>query len=108
MSTTTLTYPRVIRIRRFWTIGLVAILLITSIVLVGAVILTIAKSTPRDAFQADVIPVVQNSITPITVSVPTPLIAEIQSIPSTMSIPAALVASEPSDVPVPVPTPPSL
>ena len=108
MSTITLTYPRVIRIRRFWTIGSVAILLITSLVLIAAVILTIAKSTPTNSFQPDVLPVVRNSIMPIAVPVPTPPIAEFQAIPSKTPIPASAVANEPSIIPVPVATPPSL
>jgi hypothetical protein len=106
MSTITLTYPRVIRIRRSRTIGWVAVLLITSFGLIGAAILTTANSTPGDSLQADVIPILRNSITPIAVPVRTPPIAEIQAIPSKTPIPASAEADEPSIIPVP--SPPSL
>ena len=106
MSTTTLTYPNVIRIRHFWTIGLVAILLIISFVLIGEAILIIAKSTPEGSIQADPISVVQNSIMPI--AVPTSSLAELQPIPYQTSVPASAVVNEPSIISVSVPPPPSL
>ena len=104
MSTTTINYPNVIHVRRSLAIQLIKILIIISLAMIASAILTIVSSTPQDSFQADLVPVVQKSITPISVPVPLPPIAYIQPIPS--KTPAS--ANEPSAIPVPVPTPPSL
>lgn len=90
MSTTTINYPNVIRVRRSLAIQLIKILIIISLAMIASAILVKVSSAPRDSFQA--VPVVQNSIMPISVPVPAP---------------ASMVANEPSAIPVPVPTPPS-
>ena|SRR6266540_421026 len=108
MSTTTLTYPGKVSVRHALTILLITILVITSLALIANAILIIVSSTTQDAYQADLIPVVQNSITPISVPVPTPPIAYITPILSKTPARASMVANEPSAIPVPVPTPPSL
>jgi hypothetical protein len=70
MSTTTINYPNVIRVRRSLTIQLIKILIIISLALITSAILVKVSLTPSDSFQADLVPVVQNSITPISVLVP--------------------------------------
>ena len=106
MSTSTLTHPNAIHVRNGVAIGLTAILILTSLVLIASAILTTVSSTIKgqDAIQVDPIPVVQNSITPIPV--PTPRTAENQPPPSETPAPVTIKASEPSVLPVPVPTPP--
>jgi hypothetical protein len=108
MSTTTINYPNVIHVQRSLTIQLIKILIIISLALITSAILVKVSSAPSDSFQADLVPVVQNSITPISVPVPTPPIAYITPILSKTPAPASMVANEPSAIPVPVPTPPSL
>ena len=103
MFTTTIIYPNVIHVRRSLAIQLIRILIIMSLAMIASAILVKVSSAPRDSFQA--VPVVQNSIMPI--SVPAPPIAYIQPIPSKTPAPASIVANEPSAIPVPVPTPPS-
>jgi hypothetical protein len=103
MCTTTLTYPRVIRFRRVLVIGLIAILILASLALITGAILGRLSSTPQDAYQADRIPVVQNSIGPI--SVPIPSVADIQPVPSERLVLASVIATEQSVSSVPVPTP---
>src|SRR6266511_1242338 len=109
MSTTTLTYPSVIRIRRALAIGLIVILIVTSLVLITGAILVIASSPIRDTYQADLIPVVNISTNTLSVAVPvpTPPTADTQPTSSETPTPASIIASEPSVIPVPVPTPPS-
>jgi hypothetical protein len=104
MSTTTFTYPDVIRIRRAVAIGLIAILILTSLALIAVAILGRLSSTTQDAFQADRIPVVQNPISPM--SVPIPPTADIRLIPFETPVLASVVASEPSILSIDVPTPP--
>jgi len=107
MSTTTLTYPNVIRIRRALAIGLIVILIVTSLVLITGAMLVIASSPIRDTYQADLIPVVNISTNTLSVAVPvpTPPTAEFQPSPSETPAPSSGVESQPSVVPVPVPTP---
>jgi hypothetical protein len=95
MSTTTLTYPKVLRVRHALAIGLIAILILISVALIASAILVIVSSTTPDAYQADSILVAQNLIIPV----PTPPTAEIQPIP------ASLGTREPYVIPLPVPTP---
>ena len=104
MSTTTFTYPSVIRVRRVLVVGLIAILILASLAPIAGSILGILSSTTRHGYEADRIPVVQNSIIPV--SVPTPPTAEIQPVLSKTSAPTA-TTGELSVVPVPVPTAPS-
>jgi hypothetical protein len=105
MSTSALTHPNTIHVRNGVVIGLTAILILTSLVLIDSVILTIVSSTTKgqDAIQADPILVVQNSITPIPV--PIPPTAENQPPPSEIPAPVTIKTSEPSVLAVPVPTP---
>ena len=107
MSTTTIIYPNVIRVRRSLAIQLIKILIIISLAMIASATLVKVSSAPRDSFQAGLVPVVQNSITPISIPVPTPPIADIQPISSKTPAPASMVANELSAIPVPVPTPPS-
>jgi hypothetical protein len=103
MSTTTINYPNLIRVRRSLAIQWIKILIIISLAMIASAILVKVSSAPRDSFQA--VPVVQNSIMPI--SVPALPIAYIQPIPSKTPASASMVANEPSAIPVPVPTSPS-
>jgi hypothetical protein len=66
MSTTTIDYPNVIRVRHRLAIQLIKILIILILALIAGAILAKVSSAPRDPFHADLIPVVQNSITPIS------------------------------------------
>src|SRR5262245_44470926 len=107
MSTSTLSHPSHTHLRNMVAIGSTAILIFTSVVLIGSAILTTVSSTTtdNDAIQADLIPVVQNSITPIPV--PTPPMANIYLSPSETPSPAIVGTNERPVLPVPVPTPPS-
>jgi hypothetical protein len=104
MSTVTLNYPDVIRVRRPPAIG--RILILSSSVLIAITILVVVISA-ANADLTDGAAVSQNSIAPMAVSVPTPPTANIQANPSETPAPYSRFASEPSVVPVPVPTPPS-
>ena len=106
MSTTTLTYPKVISVRRGLAIGLIAILIITSLVLIVGAILVIVSSVTQDASPADVIPVAHHSTDSLPVAVPIAPAVSAQPLSSETPGPPAL-ENEPSAVPVPVPTPPS-
>jgi hypothetical protein len=105
MSISTLAHPNAIHVRNGVAIGLAAILILTSLVLIASAILAIVSSTIKDrnGIQADPILVVQNSTTPI--AVPTPPTAENQPPPSETPAPVTTKTSEPSVLPVPVPTP---
>jgi hypothetical protein len=105
MSTTTFTYPHHIRVRHVLALGLIAILILISLVLIANAILGRLSPTTQDAFQADRIPVVQNLLSPVLI--PTPATADNQSVPSDPPVLASVVASEPSGLSIPVPTPPS-
>jgi hypothetical protein len=109
MSTITLVYPNVSRDRRTPAIGLIAILVVTSLALIAGAILVIVLSPNRDAYQADLIPVVRSSpdSLPIAVPVPTPSTEELQPSASETPAPFSGVVSASLVVPVPVPTPPS-
>ena len=73
MSTTRLTNPKVISIWRGLAIGLIVILIITSLVLIVGAILTMVPSTAaRDGYPADSIPVVDISTNSLSVAVPVP------------------------------------
>jgi hypothetical protein len=72
MSTTRLTNPSVISIWRGLAIGLIVILIITSLVLIVGAILTMVPSTARDGYPADSIPVVNISTNSLSVAVPVP------------------------------------
>lgn len=104
MSTSTVTYPDVIHVRRALAIGITAILIFTSLAWIAGSILGVLSSTTPDTFQADRIPVVQNSIVPI--AVPTPAVADIQPLPSETQVPIPVTAVGSSVVPIAVPTPP--
>lgn len=66
MSTTTIDYPNMIRVRPRLAIQLIRILIVLSLAFIAGAILFKVSSAPRDSFHADLIPVVQNSITPIS------------------------------------------
>jgi hypothetical protein len=97
MSTTTFTYPQVIRIPRTPVVSL--ILGITILALIVGTLLVIVLAPTRDAYQAHLIPV--------AVPVPTSLTVGFQPSPSETPALSAGVANEPSIVPAPVPVPPS-
>lgn len=101
MSTIILTYPNDTRLRRIPALGL--ILLLISLALLAVAILGIVSSATRDTGPVDGLPVVQNLLIPVPV--PTPPIADRQPIPSETPAPSSAVASGPSVVAVPVPTP---
>jgi len=105
MSTTTLTYPNAIRVRLALVIGLIAILILTSLTLIASSILSALSSTTPYTYQANQIPVVLNSVTAIPV--PTPPTVDIQLVTSETPVPVSAVSDELSVVPIPVPTPPS-
>jgi hypothetical protein len=109
MSTITLHYPNAICVRRAPKIGLILILILTSLVLIAGAILVIVLSPTRDAYRADSIPVADTSpySLPVAGAVPTPPSVEIQLSLTEKPALSAGVVSEPSVVPVPVPTPPS-
>jgi len=102
MSTASLSYSDVIRVRRVPAIG--QILVLSSLVLIAITSLAIVIST-ANADLASRAAVSQNSVALIAVSVPTPPTANIQAIPSETPAPSSGLASELSVVPVPVPTP---
>ena len=104
MSTVSLSYPDVIRVRRVPAIGL--ILILSSFVLMAITILAIVISAANADLAGRAV-VSQNSIAPIAVAVPTPPAANNQPIPSETPSPFSGLASQPSVLPVPVPTPPS-
>jgi hypothetical protein len=109
MSTTTLNYTNLVRVRRPLTVGLIVILIVISLVLIISAILVITSSQTRYSYQADLIPIVNiptDSLL-VAVPVPTPSITNTQPIAFETPMPVSRVASEPSVVPVPVPTPPS-
>ena len=84
MSTTRLTYPKVISIWRRLAIGLIVILVITSLVLIVGAILTMVPSTARDGYPADSIPVVNTNSLSVAVPVPTAPAARAQLLRSEM------------------------
>lgn len=103
MSTVTLNYPDVIRVRRVPAIG--QILILSSLALIGISLLLTVIST--NANLSHRVALSQTSIAPIPV--PTALSTSIQSIPSETPSPSSGIASahESPVLPVPVPTPPS-
>lgn len=104
MSTTTLADPHVIRVRRALVIGLIAILIITSFALIAGTIWSNLTSSTQGAYQADRIPVVKNSISPIFVPIPTT--SHTRLVLSETSVRAFVAASEPPVLSIPVLTPP--
>ena len=107
MSTSTLSHPNGTHLQNIVVIGSVAILILTSLALIASTILNMISSTTRDedAIQADLIPVVQNSINPLPV--PTPPMANIYPSPFETPGLAIVGTSERSVLPVPVPNSPS-
>jgi hypothetical protein len=103
MSTVTLNYPDVIRVRRAPVIG--QILILSTLALIGITILLTMISANADL--NDRAAVSQNSVAPMSVPVPTHPTADIQPLPSETPSPSSGLASEPSIIPVPVQTPPS-
>jgi hypothetical protein len=103
MSTVTLNYPDVIRVRRAPALGW--ILILSTFVLIAITTLFMVASAHADLNNRATVS--QNSIAPLPVPVPTPPITEIQHAPSQTPTPYSGQTSEPSVVPVPVPTPPS-
>ena len=93
MSTIAIHYPNTIRVRRFLAVGFVLILLMTSLILIGAATLTIMKSKPVDSIQADPIYVVEQLMPPV----------ELQPVAPKTPIAASTAANEPSVIPVPTP-----
>src|SRR5215207_8631747 len=84
MSTTRLTYPNVISIWRGLAIGLIVILIITSLVLIVGAILTIVPSPVGDGYPADSIPVVHTNSFSVAVPVHTAPAASAQLLRSAM------------------------
>ena len=107
MSTPTLSHPNNTHLRNIVVIGSIAILILTSFVLIASAILTMVSSTAKDydPSQADLIPVVQNSVTPIPV--PMPPMANVHTSPSEVSTPVLVGTSKISVPPVLIPNPPS-
>ena len=103
MSTVTLNYLDVIRVRRAPAIG--RILILSSIALIGAAILLTVISAHANL--TDRAALSQNSAIVVPIPVPTAPTTNIQPVPSETPAPAAELANEPSVVAVPVPTPPS-
>jgi hypothetical protein len=103
MSTASLSYPEVIRLRRAPAIG--RILILSSLVLIAITALVLVTSAHADLPHRATVS--QNSISAVAVPVPTPPPADVQSAPSETPAPPAELASGPSAVPVPVPTPPA-
>ena len=106
MSTITISYPSISRDRKTPAIGLMTILVITSLALIAGAILVIVLSPNRDVYQTDPIPVSHSSL-PVVVPARIPPIADMQPIPSETPSPTSGVTSEQFVVPVPVPTAPS-
>jgi hypothetical protein len=106
MSTTTLIYLKVIGVWRALMIGLIAILIITSLVFIARAILVIVSSTTQEGDQVDSIPVAHNSTQSLSVAVPVPT-APAASAQFLASATPALFALEiePASLPVAVPTP---
>jgi hypothetical protein len=102
MCTVTATCSDVIRVRRTLAIGLTVILILISLALIAGAISVVSSTTP-DGYQADRIPVAQNSVIPI--SVRTPPTVDIQIVLSETTVSTSVAAGEPSVVPVSVPTP---
>ena len=107
MSICSVNYVDSVRVHHKPSIPWIPILLTLSLILMIVAILAIVLSTTKDhdSFQADPIPVVKNSITPIPV--PTPPPAKNLTIPLETPTPASQGIHEPFVLPVPVPTPPS-
>jgi hypothetical protein len=103
MSTITMNYPDVIRVRRAQALG--RILILSSFVLIAITTLIMVTSAQADLTNRATIP--QNSISPVPVPVSTAPTTNIQPVLSEIPTPSAGLASEPSVMPVPVPTPPS-
>lgn len=101
MCTATHTHPRVIRFRGVLVIGLTAILILASLAFIAGLILGILSSTTPDDYQADRIPVVRN----LGIPVPTPAVAEIQTVAPQISTPSQVGPVKPSAVPVPISIP---
>jgi hypothetical protein len=80
--------------------------MIISALIIGA-ILVIVSATNTSSSSSDQTPLPQNLIAHTAVPIPTPPIADVQPIPSETPIPFSGVTSEPSVIPIPVPTPPS-
>ena len=106
MSTLARPSPAVVHGQHALALGLMAILILASLILITSLVLTIVSSTSKDqdGIQADPIPVVQNSITPIPV--PMPPMADIYLVPYETTTPVIAGANKLSVLPVPVPTPP--
>ena len=103
MSTITLNYPDVIRVRRAPAIG--RILFLSSFALIAITTLVLVLSAHADLTERAAVS--QNSIVTIPVPVPTAPTAVVQPVPSETPMPASALTSQPSAVPIPVPTPPS-
>jgi hypothetical protein len=103
MSTVSVSYPDVIRVRRAPAIG--RILILSGFVLIAVTTLVMVTSAHADL--TDQPAVSQNSLSPIPVPVPTPANANIQPNPSETPSPSSGLDSGLSVVAVPVPTPPS-
>ena len=107
MSTITGIYTDVIRVQRARRVQWIMVLTAICLILITVAILTMVSSTIKDqnAIQADLIPVVKNSITPIPVLTPPP--SENLAIPSETPATASQDVHERIVLSVPVPTPPS-
>jgi hypothetical protein len=104
MSTASLSYPDVLRVRRVPAIG--PILILSSFALIAIIILVLMISA-ANADLTDRAAVSQNTVAAFPVPVPTAPVTEIQAVPSETPVPFSQPTNEPSIVPVPVPAPPS-
>jgi hypothetical protein len=103
MSTVTLNYPDIIHAQHAPALG--RILVLSSFILIAITILVLVTSAHADLTNR--VTISQNSISPVSVSVPAPPTVNTQAVPSETPAPSSGLASGPSVVPVPVPTPPS-
>ena len=103
MSTATLTYSEVVRIRRAPAIR--QILVLSSLVLIGNT--TLMTEISANADLTDRTALSKNSAVGVPVPVQTAPTVTIQPVPSETSTPASDFAGRPTALPVPAATPPS-
>jgi hypothetical protein len=103
MSTASLSYPEVIRVRHTPALG--RILILGSIALIAITALVMVTSAQAELMNRA--SVTQNLVSAIPVPIPTPPPADVQPAPSGTPAPYSGIAGEPVVVPVPVPTPPA-
>ena len=103
MSTISLSYPDVIRVRRAPAIGRTLILSSLALIAITTLVMVISATVDLTGQAA----VSESSIVPVAIPVPTLSITESQPVPSETPTPYVGETRQPSVVPVPVPTPQS-